>query len=83
MNDDESSGNGDDDRLPDDPEKVALLRDVADEVRGDSGESKQVAAILYRVSDIYDPDEETTPEHVYLNVRNILRIRERGTLERD
>ncbi|WP_331233641.1 hypothetical protein [Natronorarus salvus] len=66
-----------------DPERVRLLRETADEIRGESGESKQVAAILYRVSDLYDGTEETTPEEIYLNVRNILRIRERGTLERE
>ncbi len=66
-----------------DDEKRALLREIAEEVRGDSGESEQIAAILYRVSDLYDPEEETSPEEIYLNVRNILNIRERGTLERD
>ncbi len=72
------------DRFSDDPQRVALLRDVADEIRGETSESEQVAAMLYRVSDLYDPDEETTPEDIYLNVRNILRIKERGGLpERD
>ena len=75
---------GSSDRFPDDPQRVALLRDVADEIRGETSESEQVAAMLYRVSDLYDPDEETTPEDIYLNVRNILRIKERGGLpERD
>lgn len=73
----------DSDRFEPDPERVRLLRETADDIRGDSGESQQVAAILYRVSDLYDEDEETTPEEIYLNVRNILRIRERGTLERE
>ncbi|MFC7177718.1 hypothetical protein [Halosegnis marinus] len=66
-----------------DPERTALLREVAEDVRGDSSESEQLAAMLYRVSDLYDPDEETTPEDVYRNVRNILEIKERGTLARD
>ena len=67
-----------------DPERAALLREVAEEVRGDSSQSEQVAALLYRVSDLYDPDEETTPEDVYLNMRNILRVKERGGMpERD
>ena len=67
-----------------DPERAALLREVAEEVRGDTSESEQVAAMLYRVSDLYDPGEETTPEDVYRNMRNILRVKERGGMpERD
>ena len=74
----------DDPGLEPDPERAALLREVAEEVRGDSSQSEQVAAMLYRVSDLYDPDEETTPEDVYLNMRNILRVKERGGMpERD
>lgn len=67
----------------DDPERAAMLRDVAREVRGDSDESERVAAILFRVSDLYDPDEETDPESIYRNMRTILQVSERGTLERD
>ncbi|RBI61215.1 hypothetical protein DMJ13_15970 [halophilic archaeon] len=59
-----------------DPERVELLRDVADDVRGESSESKQVAALLYRVSDLYDPEEETSPRDIYLNVREIVRTKE-------
>jgi hypothetical protein len=66
-----------------DPERAAVLREIAEEVRGESSESEHVAAILYRVSDLYDPDEETTPEDIYVSVRNVMRIKERGTLERD
>ncbi|PSP59452.1 hypothetical protein BRC72_00925 [Halobacteriales archaeon QH_7_66_36] len=66
-----------------DPERAELLREIARDVRGDSSESELVAAMLYRVSDLYDPDEETTPEAVYRNMRNILRVTERGTLARD
>ena len=67
-----------------DPDRAALLRDVAEDVRGDTSESEQVAAMLYRVSDLYDPDEETTPEDIYRNMRNILRVKERGGMpERD
>ena len=62
----------------DDPERAAMLRDVAEDIRGDSSESEQVAAILHRVGDLYDPDEETTPEEIYLNVRRIFEIKERG-----
>lgn len=72
-----------DDPPEDDPERAATLREIAREVRGESDESERVAAFLYRVSDIYDPEEDTTPEHAYRNMRNILRVSERGTLERD
>ncbi|WP_135822536.1 hypothetical protein [Halostella litorea] len=65
-----------------DAERVETLRAVAEDVRGDSSESKQVAAILYRVSDLYDPDEDTDPREIYLNVRNILNVKEQGGLER-
>jgi len=64
------------------PERVRVLRETADDLRGaDRGEL--LAAILYRVSDLYDPAEETTPEAVYRNVRTILRVTERGTLARE
>ena len=36
--------------------------------------------ILYRVSDLYDPGEEATPEEIHRNVRNILEIKARGGL---
>ncbi len=65
-----------------DPERVRLLREVGDDLRGESSESKQLAAVLYRVSDLYDEHEETSPEEIYLNVRNILNVKERGGLER-
>ena len=68
-----------DDREPSpDPDRAALLREVAEEVRGESSESEQVAAMLYRVSDLYDPDEETTPAEIYRNLRTILQVKERG-----
>jgi len=44
-------------------------------------ESK-LSAILYRVSDLYDPDEQTSPEEIYLNVRHIMRIKAQGGIER-
>ncbi|WP_254837652.1 hypothetical protein [Natronomonas marina] len=71
-------GSEDEERVESDPERAALLREVAAEVRGDSSESEQVAAMLYRVSDLYDPDEETTPAEIYRNVRTILDVKERG-----
>jgi hypothetical protein len=70
-------------QLGDDSDRAALLRDVAREVRGESDESERLAAILFRVSDLYDPDEETDPESIYRNMRTILQVSERGTLERD
>lgn len=68
--------------FPDDDEVREFLREVAADVRGDSSESKQLSAILYRVSDLYDPDEGTSPEEIYLNVRHIMRIKEQGGIER-
>lgn len=73
------------DEFDPDPERVDVLRDTADDIRetGESQEAERIAAILYRISDVYDEDEDTDPEHVYRNMRNILRVTERGTLERD
>lgn len=68
--------------FPDDDEIRAFLREIAADVRGDSPESKQLSAILYRVSDLYDPDEQTSPEVIYLNVRHIMRIKAQGGIER-
>ncbi|OYR45585.1 hypothetical protein [Halorubrum sp. Eb13] len=71
-----------DEAFPDDDEVRAFLREVAADVRGDSSESKQLSAILYRVSDLYDSEEQTSPEEIYLNVRHIMRIKEQGGIER-
>ncbi len=65
-----------------DPERVDFLRTVADDVRGDSSESKQLANVLYRVSDLYDEDEDTSPEEIVRNVKFILEVNERGGLGR-
>lgn len=65
--------------FPDD-DRVDVLRSVAEEVRGDSSESRQLAAILYRVSDLYDPEEETTPEEIHRNARTIMKVKDRGGL---
>jgi hypothetical protein len=73
---------GADGEFPPDPERVRLLREVADDVRGGSGESQQLAAILYRVSDLYDPDEATSPVEIYRNVEHIMQIRAQGGIER-
>lgn len=64
------------------PERVRVLRETADDLRA-AERGELLAAILYRVSDLYDPAEETTPPAVYRNVRTILRVTERGTLARD
>ncbi|SNR52894.1 hypothetical protein [Halorubrum vacuolatum] len=68
--------------FPDDPERREFLREIAEEVRGDSSESKQLSAILYRVSDLYDPEEDTSPEEIYLNVCHIMSIKQQGGLRR-
>lgn len=65
-----------------DSERVRLLRETADDLRGESSESKQLAAVLYRVSDLYDEGEETSPQEIYIAVRNILNVKERGGLQR-
>lgn len=63
-----------------DAEKREFLREIAREVReeSDAAESEQVAAFLHRVSDLYDPAEDADPKHVYVNMREILRVKERG-----
>jgi hypothetical protein len=66
-----------------DTEKVELLREVAGEIRGETSESEQLAAIVYRLSDLYDEAEETTAEDIYRATRHILTVKERGTLARD
>ena len=72
----------DGDEFAADEEVRAFLREIADDVRGESSESEQLSALLYRVSDLYDPDEETSPEEIYLNVRHIMRIKAEGGLRR-
>jgi hypothetical protein len=65
-----------------DPERVRLLRETADDLRGDSSASQQLAAVLYRVSDLYADGEETTPEEIYRTVRFIMQVNRRGGLDR-
>ena len=72
-----------DTNFPDDDEVREFLREIAADVRGDSSESKQLSAILYRVSDLYDGDEEISPEEIYLNVRHIMRIKAQGGIDRE
>lgn len=76
------AGDNTGDPMGGDTETSAFLRTIAEDVRGESEESEQVAAILYRISDLYDQDENTTPEAIYRNMRNILRIKERGGIDR-
>ncbi|WP_135827923.1 hypothetical protein [Halorussus halobius] len=59
-----------------DVERARTLRAIADDIRAESSESKLVAAILYRISDLYDPDEETSPRDIYVNMREIIRTKE-------
>lgn len=65
-----------------DPERVATLREIADDVRGETSESKQLANVLYRTSDLYDASEDTSPESIVRNVKFILEVTERGGLDR-
>ncbi|PCR90524.1 hypothetical protein [Natrinema ejinorense] len=65
-----------------DPERVEFLRAIADDVRGDTSESKQLANVLYRTSDLYDEREDTSPEEIVRNVKFILEVTERGGLDR-
>jgi hypothetical protein len=69
-------------RFPANAERAAVLRAVAEDVRGDTSESEQLANVLYRTSDIYDPDEDTTPEEVMQNVKFILEVKENDGLGR-
>jgi hypothetical protein len=66
-----------------DAERRELLRAAAEDVYGDSSESRQLSAVLYRVSDLYDPDEDTSPEEIYRNVRHIMDIKAKGGLRTD
>ncbi|SEL62149.1 hypothetical protein [Haloferax larsenii] len=68
--------------FPSDSEKVEFIREIAEDIYGESSESRQVSAILYRVSDLYDPEGDTSPEEIYLNVRHIMDIKAQGGLDR-
>ena len=70
--------------FPADETKREFLRRVGDEIRArdDSSEADQVAAFVYRVSDLYDPDEDASPAEIYLNVRHIMDIKAKGGLRR-
>lgn len=68
---------------PDD-DRVQQLRAIADEIRehGDGSESEQLANVLYRTSDLYDANEDTSPEEIMRNVKFILEVKESGGLGR-
>lgn len=69
----------------DDDTKCDVLRAVADDLRAHeehATEAERLAAVVHRVSDLYDEAEETDPQHIYLNMRNILQISEQGGIER-
>ena len=70
--------------FPEHEEKREVLRAVAEEIRArdDSSEASQVAAFLYRVSDLYKEGEETSPAEIYLNMRHIMDIKAQGGLNR-
>ena len=68
--------------MPTDDEKREVLRDVAADLRDQNDEGEKIAAILQRVSDLYDEDEDTSPQEIYLNMRNILQVSEQGGLDR-
>jgi hypothetical protein len=73
----------DEDGIATDDQKRDVLREVADDLREqESEEAERIAAVVHRVSDIYDEGEETDAQHVYLNMRNILQISEQGGIER-
>lgn len=67
-----------------DEEKRRVLRAVAADLRGPeaSAEAERIAATVQRVSDLYDPAEETSPRDIYLNMRTIFRIAEKGGIDR-
>lgn len=65
--------------------KRDVLREVADDLRAceeHQTEAERLAAVVHRVSDLYDETEDTDPQHIYLNMKNILEISERGGLGR-
>lgn len=67
-------------RFDPDEERVEFLREIAEDVRGETSESKQLASVLYRVSDLYDEDEAASPREIYLAVRNIMNVKAQGGL---
>lgn len=71
---------GDTDTVWTDDQKRAMLRAVAADLRGAeaSSEAERLAATVQRVSDLYDPEEATSPEEIYLNMRTIFQVADSG-----
>jgi len=67
--------------LDPDPERAALLREVAAEIR-ETEDAEQVAALVHRVSDLYDPEEQTTTEEIRRAMAFVLEVKERGGIDR-
>lgn len=67
-----------------DDAKREVLRAVAAELRGPdaSPEAERIAATVQRVSDLYDPAEDTSPEAIYRNMRTIFQVVEQGGMDR-
>lgn len=65
-----------------DPETREALRAVAADIRElESSEAELVAAMVHRVSDLYDPEEERSVRDIYVNMRQILNVTERGGMD--
>ncbi|RQG98361.1 hypothetical protein [Natrarchaeobius oligotrophus] len=77
------SDGSDDREFEPNPERVEFLREIADDVRGDSSERKQLANVLYRTSDLYDEDGDTSPAEIVRTVKYILEVNERGGFEQN
>ena len=54
-------------------EKRAVLRAVAADLRGPTADSEaeQLAATVQRVSDLYDPSEDRTPEGIFRDMSHL------------
>ncbi|MFB6124428.1 MAG: hypothetical protein ABEJ59_00530 [Halanaeroarchaeum sp.] len=68
-----------------DEEKRDALRAVAADLRGPdaSTEAEKLSATVMRVADLYDEAESTSPRDIYLNMRTIMEIAERGGRDPD
>ncbi|MFB6081725.1 MAG: hypothetical protein ABEJ67_02780 [Halanaeroarchaeum sp.] len=68
-----------------DDQKRDVLRAVAADLRGPdaSTEAEKLAATVMRVSDLYDESESTSARDIYLNMRTIMEVAERGGRDPD
>lgn len=62
--------------------KRDALRAAAADLRDQGAEGEKIAALVHRVSDLYDPDEDTDPGEIYRNMRYIMQVSEQGGLDR-